>query len=192
MDGDWLWDSYGFDFPDSKSSMDFSDPPTSDVAKRRKLSDDKFVPSRTGTPMPFSCNESRQGKPRKSGGGASTLRRVKPIKSHVPYEIWLDIFAYCTPAQLAQLRRVNSSFKKFIDDEKVWAKSRVNTFPQFPEPLYGYPENYMWNLWKGIGCMICGTARVKKVYWTWAVRLCLDCFKEGKIRVRQISLGCLG
>ncbi|KAH0602347.1 uncharacterized protein H6S33_009798 [Morchella sextelata] len=50
--------------------------------------------------------------------------KTKAISSHIPFEIWLEIFSYCSPAQLAKLRRVNSSFKGFIDDEKIWAKRK--------------------------------------------------------------------
>ncbi|KAI5841768.1 hypothetical protein DFP73DRAFT_554635 [Morchella snyderi] len=113
--------------------------------------------------------------------------KTKAISSHIPFEIWLEIFSYCSPAQLAKLRRLNSSFKGFIDDEKIWAKSRRNTFPNYPEPIYGYPENYMWNLLKGSGCVICGAPRFKKCYWTWGIRLCTACFKDNRIRGDEIS-----
>lgn len=128
-------------------------------------------------------------KPRKSAmpsptnNGRKSTRKTKPISSHIPFEIWLEIFSYCPPSQLARLRRVNSSFKAFIDDEKLWAKSRRNTFPSHPEPMYGFRESCMWNLWKGSGCGICGAPRFKKCYWTWGIRLCTSCFKENRIRV---------
>lgn len=127
-------------------------------------------------------------KPRKSAAASTpsvrkSTKKTKPISSHIPFEIWLEIFSYCPPSQLAKLRRVNKSFRAFIDDEKLWAKSRQNTFPNYPEPMYGFPENYMWNLWKGSGCVICGAARFKKCYWTWGVRLCTACFKDNRIRV---------
>lgn len=135
-------------------------------------------------------------KPTRKQPAATTIRkpttkgsRAKPISSHIPFEIWLEIFSYCAPSQLAKLRRVNSSFKAFIDDEKIWAKSRRNTFPNYPEPMYGFPENYMWNLWKGSGCEICGAPRFKKCYWTWGIRLCTTCFKDHRIRVCVLGLG---
>lgn len=115
-----------------------------------------------------------------------STKKGKPISSHIPFEIWLEIFSHCPPSQLAKLRRLNSSFRAFIDDEKLWARSRQNTFPNYPEPMYGYPENYMWNLWRGSGCVICGAARFKKCYWTWGIRLCTSCFKDNRIRVGSI------
>jgi len=191
MEDFWPWHDMVFDFSDSQSSMD-SMPPSPQIPpslspepeqsfKRRKvdngLSGFQIIPSGR-RPIQYA-------RPRKSSGPL-TLRRAKPIKSHIPYEIWLNIFSFCTPQTLAKLRRVNSTFKSFIDDERVWATSRKSNFPRFPEPIYGYPENYMWNLWRGMGCMICGAARVKKVYWTWGVRMCFDCFKEGRMKVRPL------
>lgn len=194
MEEFWPWhdiDMVFGDFSDSQSSMD-STPPSPQIPpslspepeqafKRRKvhngLSGFQIIPS-DRRPIQYA-------RPRKSNGPL-TLRRAKPIKSHIPYEIWLNIFSFCTPQTLAKLRRVNSTFKSFIDDERVWATSRKSTFPHFPEPIYGYPENYMWNLWRGMGCMICGAARVKKVYWTWGIRMCFDCFKEGRMKVSPL------
>ncbi|KAG0130195.1 hypothetical protein HOY82DRAFT_609700 [Tuber indicum] len=191
MEDFWTWQDLVFDFSDSQSSMD-STPPSPEIppslspepeqaSKRRKvgngLSGFQIIPSDR---RPIQC-----ARPRKSSGPL-TLRRAKPIKSHIPYEIWLNIFSFCTPQTLAKLRRVNSTFKSFIDDERVWATSRKSNFPHFPEPIYDYPENYMWNLWRGMGCMICGAARVKKVYWTWGVRMCFECFKEGRMKADEI------
>ncbi|CUS11290.1 unnamed protein product [Tuber aestivum] len=190
MEDFWTWHDLVFDFSDSQSSMDSTPPspgmppslsPEPEQAfKRRKvdsgLSGFQIIPS-DRRPIQYA-------RPRKSSGPL-TLRRAKPIKSHIPYEIWLNIFSFCTPQTLAKLRRVNSTFKSFIDDERVWATSRKSNFPHFPEPIYGYPENYMWNLWRGMGCMICGAARVKKVYWTWGVRMCFECFKDGRMKARQ-------
>ncbi|KAG0639298.1 hypothetical protein HOY80DRAFT_1009626 [Tuber brumale] len=191
MEDFWTWHDLVFDFSDSQSSMD-STPPSPEIPpslspepeqafKRRKvgngLSGFQIIPS-DRRPIQYA-------RPRKSNGPL-TLRRAKPIKSHIPYEIWLNIFSFCTPQTLAKLRRVNSTFKSFIDDERVWATSRKSNFPHFPEPIYGYPENYMWNLWRGMGCMICGAARVKKVYWTWGVRMCFECFKDGRMKVRPL------
>lgn len=118
-----------------------------------------------------------------SNNARKSTKKTRPISSHIPFEIWLEIFSYCPPSQLARLRRVNSSFKAFIDDEKLWAKSRRNTFPSHPEPMVGFRENCMWNLWKGSGCEICGVPRFKKCYWTWGIRLCTKCFKENRVRV---------
>ncbi|PWW72610.1 hypothetical protein C7212DRAFT_354432 [Tuber magnatum] len=191
MEDFWTWNDLVFDFPDSQSSMDSTPPspgmppslsPEPEQAfKRRKvdngLSGFQIIPS-DRRPIQYA-------RPRKSSGPL-TLRRAKPIKSHIPYEIWLNIFSFCTPQTLAKLRRVNSTFKSFIDDERVWATSRRSNFPHFPEPIYGYPENYMWNLWRGMGCMICGAARVKKVYWTWGVRMCFECFKDGRMKARPL------
>lgn len=151
-------------------------------AKRRKVTDSTTMKNNRirGLTLP---------RPRKSalsslGNNArKSTRKTRPISSHIPFEIWLEIFSYCPPSQLARLRRVNSSFKAFIDDEKLWAKSRRNTFPSHPEPMFGFRESCMWNLWKGSGCMICGVPRFKKCYWTWGVRLCTNCFKENRVRV---------
>lgn len=156
--------------------------PTTTVAappsKRRKSIGGMSV--RLSFRKPILRNPNSSPVPRKSP-------KTKPISSHIPFEIWLEIFSYCAPAQLAKLRRLNSSFKAFIDDEKIWAKSRRNTFPNYPEPMYGYPENYMWNLWKGSGCVICGAPRFKKCYWTWGIRLCTVCFKDNRIRGDEIT-----
>ncbi|RPA93593.1 hypothetical protein L873DRAFT_1830663 [Choiromyces venosus 120613-1] len=186
-----LWRDLGFDFFDTQSSMDSSPPspempsslsPEPEPAFKRRKVDDGLSGFQV---IPSERRPIQYARPRKSGGPL-TLRRAKPIKSHIPNEIWLNIFSFCTPQTLAKLRRVNSTFKSFIDDERIWATSRKINFPHFPEPIYGYPENYMWILWRGMGCMICGAARVRKIYWTWGIRMCFECFKDGKMKADEI------
>lgn len=113
----------------------------------------------------------------------STQTRINSIKAIVPPTIWLKIFSFSQPKFLARARRVSKAFRTLIDDETVWRCARVHSLPEYPGPILGLKEWEMCNLYLGTGCMICRAPKIKKRYWPFRIRCCMDCLKKSTIKV---------
>lgn len=111
----------------------------------------------------------------------------EPVKVFIPPEIWLRIFSFSHPKFLGRARRVSKAFKSLIDDEKIWKGARCYYFPEYPDPVLGLKEWEMWNLYLGVGCMICHAPKIRKRYWRFRIRCCVDCLKSNTIKVFAFS-----
>lgn len=117
----------------------------------------------------------------------STQTRIDSVKAFVPPAIWFKIFSFSQPKFLARARRVSKAFRTVIDDETVWRCARVHSLPEYPGPILGLKEWEMCNLYFGTGCMICYAPKIKKRYWPFRIRCCMDCLKKSTIKVFVVS-----
>lgn len=113
----------------------------------------------------------------------NTQTRIDSVKAIVPPTVWLRIFSFSQPKFLAQARRVSKAFRTLIDDETVWRCARVHSLPEYPGPILDLKEWEMCNLYLGTGCMICHAPKIKKRYWPFRIRCCMDCLKKSTIKV---------
>lgn len=120
---------------------------------------------------------------------APDLSLIQPVKAHIPFEIWLEIFSVSEPKWLGRARRVSKTFKVLIDNNDMWKRARQCHHPNYPSPMFGLTEMQMWSLRWGRDCTTCGTRAGKiSIHWQFHARLCLECSRKYLIHVCAHSL----
>lgn len=118
------------------------------------------------------------------------LRPTRPVKNsdQVDFDIWAQILGYCDPKLLAVAKTINSSFYRLLSDRStIWRDSRLNYYGlDMPDCPRGLTEQRYVDLLTGRGCQnrLCPKEHTTRVYWTFQVRLCAECFKQKTMRVR--------
>lgn len=120
---------------------------------------------------------------------APDLSKIQPVKAHIPFEIWLEIFSVSEPRWLGRTRRVSKTFKMLIDNNDVWKRARRCHHPNYSNPMFGLTEMQMWSFRWGRDCTTCGTRTGKiSIHWQFHARLCLGCSRKYLIHVCTHSL----
>jgi hypothetical protein len=120
------------------------------------------------------------------------LRPSRPIKisDQVNSDIWQTILGYCEPKLLLEARTINSTFYRLLNDRSgIWRQCRRTHFgSDMPDCPVGLTEQQYVDLLVGRGCQsrACPKERTARVYWTFQVRLCAECFKQKTMRVSGI------
>lgn len=115
---------------------------------------------------------------------APDLSKIQPVKTHIPFEIWLEIFAVSKPKWLGRARGVSKTFKALIDSNDIWKRARRCHHPYYPHPMFGLTEMQMWSFRWGRDCTTCGTRTGRiSIHWQFHARLCVDCSRKYLIHV---------
>lgn len=118
-----------------------------------------------------------------------TFRPSRPLKNaeQINSDIWQTILGYCEPKLLLEAKTINSEFYRLLSDRsRIWRESRLNHFgPAMPDCPAGLTEQQYVDLLVGRGCQnrVCPRENTARVYWTFQVRLCAECFRQKTIRV---------
>lgn len=117
------------------------------------------------------------------------FRPSRPIKISpmVNSDIWQTIFSYCEPKLLVEAKTLSKDFCQLLNDRMgIWKQSRQNHFGQdMPDCPQGMSEQQYVDLLVRRGCQNrdCPKDNTSRVYWTFQVRLCAECFKSKTMRV---------
>lgn len=172
-------------------------------AASRLLSREASSPNSTGQKRSaLDCEESEAPTEAKRGriSFLHSATTTKPsICSILPEALWTEIFSLLHPADLGRQRRVCKLFKKCLEDEGIWRRSRNRHLPDHPKPVFGLTEWEMLCVMWGTGCMLCEDGAAKRkgnnrptgvktgaiVYWPFRVRCCKGCLEGNTIKVRE-------
>lgn len=117
------------------------------------------------------------------------FRPSRPIKISpmVNSDIWQTIFSYCEPKLLVEAKTLSKDFCQLLNDRMgIWKQSRQNFFGRdMPDCPQGLTEQQYVDLLVRRGCQNrdCPKENTTRVYWTFQVRICVDCFKSKTMRV---------
>ncbi|KAF0454163.1 f-box domain contaning protein [Gigaspora margarita] len=118
--------------------------------------------------------------------------RIKKWKSSKPHpilsfppELFINILYFCEPQTLLSLSKVCRQFAMYLNSSdsfitnKIWKDSRQGFLSYLKmDPPEGMTEKEYCKLSVERGCIICGQPRVRKVYWAFRVRCCVDCLDK--------------
>ncbi|CAG8691738.1 15375_t:CDS:2, partial [Dentiscutata heterogama] len=128
-------------------------------------------------------------KRRKKKNSRPRIKKWKSSKRHpilsFPPELFINIFYFCDPQTLLSLSKVCRQFAMYLNSPdssittKIWKDSRKGFLSDLKlDPPEGMTEKEYCKLFVERGCMICGQPRVRKVYWAFRVRCCVNCLDK--------------
>ncbi|KIX07011.1 uncharacterized protein Z518_04987 [Rhinocladiella mackenziei CBS 650.93] len=120
------------------------------------------------------------------------FRPSRPVKNsdQVHSDVWQTILGYCEPKFLLEAKTINSAFYRLLSDRSgIWRESRQNHFGrEMPDCPPNLTEQQYVDLLAGRGCQnsACPRENTARVYWTFQVRLCAECFKQKTMRADDL------
>lgn len=107
----------------------------------------------------------------------------------LPATLWLTVFSWAHPMDLARLRQTCKHFARYLQNELTWRRSMELHLPRFPRPVFGLKEAEMLGLAFGRGCMHCDhSEREAAICWSFRRRLCTDCIVAISLKVARALL----